>query len=66
MGEDGDSVDKWASGLMRCSYNKYNGTWACENGGLMNKMLKEEMGFKGYILSDWNGELRYHGLRQRF
>lgn len=37
------------------SYNKINGSYACENGGVMNKLLKEELGYRGYILSDWNG-----------
>lgn len=22
----------------------------------MNKMLKQELGFRGYVVSDWNGE----------
>jgi len=29
------------------SYNKINGTWACESDGIMNKLFKEEMGFRG-------------------
>lgn len=38
------------------SYNKINGTYACENGGIMNKLLKDELGFPGYVMSDWNGK----------
>lgn len=41
--------------LTPTSYNKINGSWACENDGIMNKLLKDEMGFRGYIMSDWNG-----------
>ena len=37
------------------SYNKVNGTWACESDAVMNKLLKNELGFRGYVLSDWNG-----------
>ena len=37
------------------SYNKINGTWACESDGVMNKLIKDEMGHRGYIMSDWNG-----------
>jgi len=37
------------------SYNKINGTWACENGGIINKLLKDELGFRGYMMTDWNG-----------
>lgn len=32
---------------MSGSYNKINGTWACESDGVMNKVLKDEMGFRG-------------------
>jgi beta-glucosidase-like glycosyl hydrolase len=39
------------------SYNKVNGTWACENGGIINKLMKDELGFRGYMMSDWNGEI---------
>ncbi|CAE6537469.1 unnamed protein product [Rhizoctonia solani] len=38
---------------VMCSYNLVNGTWACENDGLQNKLLKGELGFQGYIMSDW-------------
>jgi beta-glucosidase len=40
---------------IMCSYNKINGSWACENGSMMNNLLKDELGFRGYIMSDWNG-----------
>ncbi|KAK1981377.1 glycosyl hydrolase family 3 N terminal domain-containing protein [Colletotrichum cereale] len=36
-----------------CAYNKVNGTWACENDGVMNKLLKQQLGFPGYIMTDW-------------
>jgi beta-glucosidase len=38
------------------SYNKINGTYACENNGIMSKLLKDELGFKGYVMSDWNAQ----------
>lgn len=37
-----------------CSYNKVGGTYACENKRLMDELLKQELGFKGYVLTDWN------------
>jgi beta-glucosidase-like glycosyl hydrolase len=43
-------------GLMMRSYNKINGTWACESESVMNKLLKDELGHRGYIMSDWNGK----------
>ncbi|CAE6478958.1 unnamed protein product [Rhizoctonia solani] len=38
---------------VMCSYNLVNGTWACENDPLQNKLLKQELGFQGYVMSDW-------------
>ncbi|CAO3580625.1 unnamed protein product [Absidia cylindrospora] len=39
-------------GSVMCSYNKINGTSACEN-DVMNRILKDELGFKGFIQTDW-------------
>jgi beta-glucosidase len=40
------------SGVM-CSYNLYEGSWACENDYLLNQVLKKDFKFKGWVLSDW-------------
>lgn len=37
------------------AYNKINGTWASENGALLNDLLKGEWGFDGFVVSDWFG-----------
>jgi beta-glucosidase len=42
------------AGVM-CSYNKVDGDWACENDYLLNQVLKKDFGFKGFVLSDWEG-----------
>lgn len=36
-----------------CSYNMVNNSYACDNSKLMNGILKDEMGFQGFIMSDW-------------
>jgi len=36
-----------------CAYNKVNGDWACENGELQNSILRDQLGFRGFITSDW-------------
>jgi len=41
-----DAIKSGVAAAM-CSYNKINGTWACESDGIMNKLFKEEMGFRG-------------------
>ena len=36
------------------SYNEVNGVYANENEHLLKEILREEWGFDGVILSDWN------------
>lgn len=36
-----------------CSYNQINNSYACQNSYLQNYILKEELGFQGFIVSDW-------------
>ena len=38
---------------VMCSYNLVNGAWACENDYLLNKVLRQDWGFKGFVMSDW-------------
>ena len=37
------------------AYNQLRGRHCCENDYLLNKILKDEWGFKGLVMSDWNG-----------
>ena len=39
--------------MVMCSYNLINGDYACENDYLLNKVLKQEWGFKGVVISDY-------------
>ncbi len=39
---------------IMCSYNKINGTYASENEWLLNKVLRDDWGFKGYVVTDWS------------
>lgn len=38
---------------VMCSYQRLNGSYACENTKSQNGLLKGELGFQGYIMSDW-------------
>lgn len=42
---------------VMCSYNKVNGIYACENDDTLNRILKEELGFKGFVQSDWQATM---------
>ena len=37
------------------AYNLFRGQHCCENDYLLNKILKEQWGFKGLVMSDWSG-----------
>ena len=47
------AIEKGNPGSVMCSYNRVNGDYACENDYLLNKVLKKDWGFKGYVMSDW-------------
>jgi beta-glucosidase len=40
-------------GTIMCSYNRVNGTYACENPHTLQQVLEKEWGFKGIVLSDY-------------
>lgn len=42
-------------GSVMCAYNKVNGFYSCESDFLLNKVLKGDWGFEGYVMSDWGG-----------
>jgi beta-glucosidase len=41
------------TGNIMCSYNRLNNSHACQNSKLLNGILKEELGFQGFVTSDW-------------
>ena len=45
-------VDAGVSSIM-CSYNWINGQFACGNKTLLDDILRGELGFKGFVTSDW-------------
>ncbi len=46
-------VKETAPWSVMASYNKINGIYAAENDWLLNRVLKGEWGFKGFVVSDW-------------
>lgn len=43
-------------GSVMCSYNRINGSHGCQNSYTLNYLLKTELAFQGYVISD-NGAL---------
>lgn len=53
------------------SYNLYENVHVCHNDALLNKILKDDWGFDGVVVSDWGGtyntdEAVYNGLDLEF
>lgn len=40
----------------RCSYNRINNSYACQNSKTLNGLLKTELGFNGFVVTDWYGQ----------
>ena len=40
-----------------CSYNTINGSYGCQNSQTLNKLLKSELGFQGFVMADWSGQM---------
>lgn len=49
-----NAIHAKAASVM-CSYQRINGSYACENSKALNGLLKGELGFQGYVMSDWGG-----------
>lgn len=47
------ALERGAPGAVMCAYNKVNGTYSCENEYLLTQVLREDWGFRGYVMSDW-------------
>ena len=60
-----EAVNAGVSSIM-CSYNKLNGPFACGNSDTLKTMLRSELGFKGFVTSDWGAvhsvQFINHGL----
>ncbi len=60
-----EAVRAGVSSIM-CSYNKINGQFACGNGATLKTILRDQIGFRGFVTSDWGAvhsvQFINHGL----
>ena len=47
------AIRKQKPWTVMCAYNKINGVYAAENETYLTKILRDEWGFDGYVVSDW-------------
>ncbi|KAF1816063.1 hypothetical protein P152DRAFT_454310 [Eremomyces bilateralis CBS 781.70] len=44
------------TGAIMCSYQQINNSYGCQNSYTMNYLLKGELGFQGFVMSDWQAQ----------
>lgn len=44
------------TGNIMCSYNRLNNSYGCANSKSLNGLLKTEIGFEGFVVSDWSAQ----------
>jgi beta-glucosidase len=47
------AIETGRPGSVMCGYNKVNGAYACGDDFLLNKVLKVDWGYPGWVMSDW-------------
>ncbi|KAI9035041.1 beta-glucosidase [Aspergillus affinis] len=50
-----DAVRAGSASIM-CSYQRINNSYGCQNSKTLNGLLKTELGFQGYVITDWGAQ----------
>jgi beta-glucosidase len=50
------AIEHGEPGSVMCSYNLVNGVYACQNEWLLNRVLKRDFRFRGYVMADWGAQ----------
>jgi beta-glucosidase len=48
-----EAAVKSGVGAFMCAYNMVNSSYACGNADLLKRDLRDTMGFRGFVMSDW-------------
>jgi beta-glucosidase len=54
------AIERGRPGAVMCGYNRIDRIYACENDQLLNRILKADWQYPGWVMSDWGA---VHGLR---
>ena len=62
------AIEAGHPGSAMCAYNRVGGTYACENDYLLNRTLRDDWKWPGWVMSDWGAvhgaDAANHGLDQ--
>jgi beta-glucosidase len=62
-------IERGRPGSVMCAYNQVNGHHACDSDWLLNKVLKTDWRYPGFVMSDWGAvpstAAALHGLDQQ-
>jgi beta-glucosidase len=47
------AIEEGHVGTIMCAYVKTNGTYSCENPYLLTTLLRKQLAFEGWVMSDW-------------
>jgi beta-glucosidase len=47
------AIERGKPGAVMCAYNRVNGAFACGNDWLLNRVLKGDWKYPGWVMSDW-------------
>lgn len=50
-----DAIRAGSANIM-CSYQRINNSYGCANSATLNGLLKTELGFQGFVVSDWGAQ----------
>src|SRR3984885_2119696 len=47
------AIEHGNPGAVMCAYNHFNGPYSCASDFLLNKVLKQDWKYPGFVMSDW-------------